>query len=121
MIQAPFKAYSGNEPFAFVSYAHKDAEIVYEIIRYLNENGCRIWYDEGIEVGEKWAQTIASKLRKSKVLIACISQNMLSSQNCEREIYYAVKHKIEIFPIFIYKLIWGFKNKSKIKSIKISN
>ena len=105
MIQAPFKAYSGNEPFAFISYAHKDAEIVYEIIRYLNENGCRIWYDEGIEVGEKWAQTIASKLRKSKVLIACISQNMLSSQNCEREIYYAVKHKIEIFPIFIFKLI----------------
>ena len=105
MINPPFKAYPGKEPYVFISYAHKDSDAVFKMIDDLHGKGVRIWYDEGIEVGEKWAQKIASRLRKSAVMIACISPNMTASQNCEREIYYAVKHKIPILPVFLDKVI----------------
>ena len=42
----PFEAYEGTEPFIFISYAHRDSEIVYEEITELHESGYKIWYDE---------------------------------------------------------------------------
>ena len=44
-------AYSGDEPYLFISYAHKDSERVLPVILSLQEKGFRVWYDEGIEVG----------------------------------------------------------------------
>ena len=45
----PFEAYSGDEPYVFISYAHKDSEFVFDEISILNDAGYNIWYDEGIE------------------------------------------------------------------------
>ena len=56
----PFDAYQGDEPYVFVSYAHKDAAMVYEEITRLHEAGCKIWYDEGIEASNEWPEEIAN-------------------------------------------------------------
>ena len=61
----PFHSYSGAEPYLFVSYAHKDEAQVFPMIRALHERRCRIWYDEGIEIGVNWPQTVAERLRDS--------------------------------------------------------
>ncbi|HUG93903.1 MAG TPA: hypothetical protein VML55_23945 [Planctomycetaceae bacterium] len=46
--QPPFEAYRGRQPFAFVSYSHRDAAAVYEEMLRLHETGLRLWYDETI-------------------------------------------------------------------------
>jgi hypothetical protein len=59
----PFDAYAGEEPFVFVSYAHKDGYLVYPEIKALHDSGVRIWFDGGIDPGNEWPEDIARKLR----------------------------------------------------------
>lgn len=89
----PFHSYQGDEPYLFVSYAHKDAEKVYDVIGALHAQRCRIWYDEGIEVGANWPQTVAEHLRGAAAVVFFISGRAVLSQNCRREINYAVSQK----------------------------
>ena len=42
----PFDAYDGDEPYLFISYAHKDSALVFKEISKLNDAGYHIWYDE---------------------------------------------------------------------------
>ncbi len=101
MISTNFKAYEGNEPFIFISYAHKDSIFVYQILDKLYEKGYRIWYDDGINSGEEWGQSVAQNLKRSSIVLVFISENMIHSQNCRREVYFAVSNKIQILPIYI--------------------
>jgi len=49
----PFEAYQGQDPYIFVSYAHKDAAAVFGELERLRAMGCRVWYDEGIDPGNE--------------------------------------------------------------------
>jgi len=51
-LDKPFAAYVGDEPYAFVCYAHDDQGVVYPEIRWLHEQGINLWYDEGIFAGK---------------------------------------------------------------------
>ena len=51
MAERPHASYSGEAPFFFVSYGHKDTELVYPEMRWLQDAGFNLWYDEGIHVG----------------------------------------------------------------------
>ena len=53
-ISAPFDAYSGEDSYAFVSYAHADKVMVFNAMRKLFEGGANIWYDEGIKPAGEW-------------------------------------------------------------------
>ena len=55
--------YNGNEPYIFISYAHKNSDVVLPIIEALADNGFRVWYDAGIEAGTEWPEYVAEKLR----------------------------------------------------------
>ena len=50
-MRTKFEAYTGNEPYLFVSYSHKDTAAVYPILDALYERKYRIWYDESCENG----------------------------------------------------------------------
>jgi len=52
-LSRPFDAYKGNDPYILVPYAHEDARLVYSEPTTLKELGYRIWYDEGIDQGNK--------------------------------------------------------------------
>jgi hypothetical protein len=62
--QLPFKAYTGNKPFIFASYAHSDKLQVYPIIDYLDKIGVKIWYDEAIPASENWKKSIVENIEK---------------------------------------------------------
>ena len=36
-------AYQGSEPYAFISYSHKDKGEVFPVIRAMQENGYNVW------------------------------------------------------------------------------
>lgn len=45
-------AYDGPEPYIFISYSHKDTKQVYEILKIIDREKYRYWYDDTMEIGE---------------------------------------------------------------------
>ena len=84
--------YSGDKPYIFISYAHKDREeqpYVDSIILFLQSQGFRVWYDEGIDPGTEWAENIADHVDGCSYFIALISKKYLASTNCKDELEFA--------------------------------
>ena len=96
-----FKPYEGDKPYIFISYAHADSEAVMSIVTDMNDHGYRIWYDEGIEVGSEWPECIASHLTGAQLVLAFISNNYMKSDNCRREMHYALSKRIRIINVFL--------------------
>lgn len=94
-------AYSGSEPYIFISYAHADSAEVVPIIKELNNNGFRVWYDVGIEAGTEWPQYIAEHLDAADCVIAFITDSAVNSHNCRREINFAIELKKEMLVIYL--------------------
>ena len=86
----PFEAYQGDEPFVFISYAHKDAAVVYEEITRLHEAGVNVWYDEGIEASNEWPEEIANAVLDCTAFLAFVSPRATASVNCRNEINLAL-------------------------------
>ena len=96
--------YSGQEPYVFVSYAHKNKDKVFPLIRILQQDGYRIWFDEGIDPGTEWADNIAVHLSSASFLCACMSREYLESTNCCDELAYARILNIPIMLIYLEPL-----------------
>ncbi len=97
--------YEGNEKYIFISYAHKDSPLVLPIIEELDEAGFRVWYDGGIAAGTEWPEYIADHLIRAELVLFFISENALNSQNCTREINYAVSKKKKMLAIHLEEKI----------------
>jgi len=97
----PFPAYTGDEPYLFVCYAHKDDTIVYPEILVLHDKGLNIWYDEGISAGKVWLGEVAKVIAGATKILFYISKAALESANCKREIHYALSKNIEILPVYL--------------------
>lgn len=97
-------AYEGNDPFIFISYAHKDFDRVQPLISELQSRGFRVWYDSGLEVGDHWHVNIADHLQRCECFIAFLSKSYLDSDNCQQEINYALNKKRDILPIYLEQI-----------------
>jgi len=82
-------AYKGNDPYAFISYAHKNADAVTGIMRKLHAAGLRMWYDDGIEGVSVWDDRIAKAVLAADYFIVMMSKEYLASDNCKDELSYA--------------------------------
>lgn len=85
--------YEGREKYIFVSYSHRDDREVIPVVERLQEMGFRIWYDEGIEAGSEWADSVARHLKDCELFVSFISSSYLDSFNCKRETDYAVSKR----------------------------
>lgn len=81
--------YEGPYDYLFVSYAHADADRVMPVIKRLSDDGVRIWYDDGIEIGSSWDDNIAHHISRAKGVILFFSNNYFNSNNCKDEANYA--------------------------------
>lgn len=86
---AKLQAYKGNDPYIFISYAHRDNALVHPIIVRMQHDGYRIWLDEGIDPGTEWDENIANHIHECGYFIAFVSNNYLGSNNCKDELKYA--------------------------------
>lgn len=86
---APLVSYKGNLPYIFISYAHVDSRRVYPVIKKLQEDGFRVWYDDGIDPGTEWDESIADAIKNCGYFFAFLSENYLNSENCKDEMNYA--------------------------------
>ena len=94
-------AYCGEDPYIFVSYAHSDSDIVLPIVEKLQNEGFRIWFDNGIEAGTEWPETIAEHIEKCRCVLAFITPAAADSHNCRREINFAVEEKKDLLAVHL--------------------
>lgn len=90
-----------NMGYAFISYAHADSSKVLPILTTLQERGVRLWYDSGIEIGTEWPEYIARALHGSSCVLCFLSRNAVESDNCRREINFAIAQKKDILAIYL--------------------
>lgn len=83
------KSYMGDAPFAFISYAAKDAARVQPIIETMQKAQYRVWYDEGITPGTQWDERIAARVSACSCVVAMLSQAYFDSENCIDELKYS--------------------------------
>ena len=97
----PIPAYQGDEPYIFVSYAHKDHDRVFTEIKRFNDDGYHVWYDEGITPGNEWTDEIASALSKCSLFIVFLTKNSVKSSNVADEINYVIDEGIPAIAIYL--------------------
>lgn len=95
------RPYDGTLPYLFVSYAHKNDAAVLEIISTLQSRGFRVWYDEGIEAGSEWPESIASHLERAQLVLAFLSPAYLRSDNCRKEMHYALTKRKPVINVYL--------------------
>lgn len=96
-------AYEGQENYVFISYAHKDNDRVMQILRQLEQDGIRFWYDDGIAPGSEWPENIAQHLDSSALVIAFLTPNSVASANCRREVTFALSRQKPLLGIVLEK------------------
>ncbi|MGN0261319.1 MAG: toll/interleukin-1 receptor domain-containing protein [Eggerthellaceae bacterium] len=92
---------SEERPYAFISYSHRDSDRVVPVLDYLKQRGVAVWYDQGIEVGSEWPEFIAQALVGAQCVIAFITPNSVASQNCRREINFAISKGIDVVAAYL--------------------
>lgn len=93
--------YEGKDPYIFVSYCHADKELIYPLIEQMSLDGYRAWYDVGNKPGLNWLLNIEEHLENCKAVIAFISKRSSDSDNCNKEIVYAIKCEKKVIPVLI--------------------
>lgn len=107
-----------NKPFIFISYSHKDSEIVLQVIKELQNSSYRIWYDDGIDPGTEWDKNIAEHIENCGYFIAFISKNYISSSNCKDELNFARDLEKKRFLVYIEEVELPSEMKMRLSRIQ---
>ena len=95
------KVYEGSGSYVFVSYSHKDQDLVLEIIKDLMLCACNIWYDTGIHSGEDWNDEIAQHLYNAECVLFMVTANSVRSEYVKDELNFARSKNKKIYPVFL--------------------
>jgi len=99
--QTKCEAYTGNEPYLFVSYSHRDTEKVYPILDILCDNKYRLWYDESCETGNDFRDELKNKIEGCTGVVLFVSEYSLNSPFCGMEILCAKEKNKRIYPVYL--------------------
>lgn len=90
---------TGDKPYIFISYSHKDSAVVFPAIKALQEKRYPVWYDDSIRTGVAWRTHIAERVRDSALVIAFMSENSVASKNCIAEVDHAIDLNLPILTV----------------------
>lgn len=96
-----FEAYTGNEPYLFVSYSHRDTSDVARVTNKLSEKKYRIWYDESCENGNDFRSELRERIEKCEAVLLFVSENSMNSPYCGMEIIVARENKKRLYPVYL--------------------
>lgn len=95
------EAYTGSEPYVFVSYSHRDMAQVEKYIEALQRSACNIWYDKGIASGGFWSDDIATHLQNASCVLWFVSEHSIASDYVLGELNFAVSRRMPILPVYL--------------------
>ena len=100
-MQTAFEAYTGNEPYLFVSYSHRDTAKVYPILDALYDCKYRLWYDESCETGNDFRDELRHRIEDAEAVLLFVSEASLNSPFCGMEIIVARENGKRLYPIYL--------------------
>ena len=100
-ITTKFEAYTGTEPYLFVSYSHKDTKEVYPVLDALYDRKYRIWYDESCENGNDFRDELRQRIENCSAVILFVSKASMASPFCGMEIIVARENGKRLYPIYL--------------------
>ena len=65
----------------FISYKNEDTARVGEITRRLNQMGVPMWYDYGIEKGERWSDEINRNIEECEAFILFATRKLFAAED----------------------------------------
>jgi hypothetical protein len=102
-VKPPFAAYKGIRSYLFSSYAHKNMKTVFKVLKKLDKDRYRIWYDEGIEPGFEWPEVVGSAVIKCTQFLVFMSPAAADSRNVRNEVNLAFHENKDIIVVFLKK------------------
>ncbi|MBQ5328368.1 MAG: toll/interleukin-1 receptor domain-containing protein [Oscillospiraceae bacterium] len=77
--------YLGFQPtdekdYYFISYNSEDVGKIGPIVQKLNDSAVPLWYDYGLEYGEKWEGQISGKIKDAKAIILFFTKGVLNKK-----------------------------------------
>ena len=96
-----FKVYNGTEPYIFISYSHANTNAVYNILKRLDRERFRLWYDDTMEIGEDFREELRSKIEGCGAVLLFVSKESMNSKYVGMEIITAFKNNKRIYPIYL--------------------
>lgn len=92
-----------KENFVFISYTHTDMDVLVADAEILKSRGVRVWYDENMEIGDKWTDVAEDKIFHSNCVgvIFYVSPSALASKAVQQEQRWT-KQRLEQDPNFRY-------------------
>ena len=73
-LSSPFLA-DEEEPYIFISYSHRDRDRVLPILKTLYESGWKVWYDEGLTIGDQYDAVLESHVRHCAAVLLFMTEN----------------------------------------------
>lgn len=104
-IQTKFEAYTGKEPYLFVSYSHRDTAQVYPILDALHDRKYRIWYDESCENGNDFRAELRTRIHNAEAVVLFVSEASMASPFCGMEIIVAREYGKRLYPIYLEEAV----------------
>lgn len=101
LIQTKFEAYTGPEPYLFVSYSHRDTAKVYPILDALHDRKYRIWYDESCENGNDFRDELRQRIENCSAVVLFVSNASMNSPFCGMEVIVARENGKRLYPIYL--------------------
>jgi len=97
----PFRAYKGDKPYIFVSYAHKDKNSVYPEMLWIKNQEFNIWYDEGIPATSEWPAEIEKAILNCSLFLAFITPNAVERDMVRNEINFALNKRKPFLTVYL--------------------
>ena len=72
---------SDSTKYFFISYNSEDYNRIGPIAKKLSECEISLWYDYGLEYGEKWEKQIAGKIKDATAIILFFTKGILLKEN----------------------------------------
>ena len=94
-------SYEGNEPYIFISYSHADTKQVYQILKLIDREKYRFWFDDTMEIGEDFREELRLRIENCSAFLLFLSNSALNSKYCGMEIITAYKYNKKIYPVFL--------------------
>ncbi len=92
--------------YVFISYSHKDADLVYRDLKELHDNGARFWYDKAMREGQDWLARATARIRDPNCceVLFYVTKNALQSEAILKELE-LVKERRKRDPEFTFASI----------------
>lgn len=100
-VKIDLNSYEGDEPYIFISYSHADTADVYEVLKLIDKEKFRFWYDDTMEIGEDFRDELRVRIQNCAAFLLFVSEASMGSKYCGMEIVTAFKYDKKIYPVFL--------------------